>query len=341
MFTFCDSPFNIVHIHANGDVSPCLCRAWHNFGVVGNLKLNTLEEIFNNDKMQHFRQTIIDQAYTYCSKGTCGKLWNLDQVDQLPTAIGPRLPSIVYLQDLDYSCNLKCPSCRLGPIYSKSVNPDARFILNAIKDAYRDSENTVMLCGDGQGEMLASSAYLEFFKSPDLPRCIRIGMNSNGNLLLKRMDLLESLHQRGQIASIAICFDAASAKTYKKIRGGKFDIVLEGVKKAISLGINVTAQMVVQYGNYREILDYRDMCLDLGVVFTGLQKINRWKHISQAWWQMNNIEDNADVDYDFLVSALEEFKRTPNSSICGGLETIIAKKKSSAMQFHRPAKLEI
>ena len=323
MYKFCNSPFKIVHIHGNGDVSPCLCRSWHKFGVAGNLHKNTLSEIFNNDRMQEFKQTIRDQTFSYCSKDHCGKLWNLDSIENFDHIEQPKLPTTLYFQDLDYSCNLKCPSCRTGPIYSKSINPTSKYILDMIKQEYRVFDQPVMICGDGQGEMLASSTYLDFFQSPDLPHCIRLGINSNGNLLLKRMDLLKSLHQRGQIASVAVCFDAASPKTYKKIRGGRFDMVLAGVEQLVRLGINVTAQMVVQRENYHEILKYRDMCLELGVHWLGLQRINRWQHMTSDWWQHNTLENNLNVDYNFLIPALKEFKNTPNSNICGGLESII------------------
>jgi radical SAM protein with 4Fe4S-binding SPASM domain len=70
-----------VAIHANGDVAPCLCKGWHVYGPVGNLHENSLEEIFNGKKMQEFRETIYDQSFKFCKKNTCGKLWNLDQVE--------------------------------------------------------------------------------------------------------------------------------------------------------------------------------------------------------------------------------------------------------------------
>ena len=167
MYKFCNSPFKIVHIHGNGDVSPCLCRSWHKFGVAGNLHKNTLSEIFNNDRMQEFRQTIRDQTFSYCSKDTCGKIWNLDSIENFDHIEQPKLPTILYFQDLDYSCNLKCPSCRTGPIYSKSINSTSKYILDMIKQEYRVFDRPVMICGDGQGEMLASSTYLDFFQSPD------------------------------------------------------------------------------------------------------------------------------------------------------------------------------
>lgn len=323
MFKFCDSPFNVVHIHANGDVSPCLCRGWHNFGVAGNLHKNTLSEIFNNSRMEEFRQTIQNQTFSHCVKNNCGKIWNLDLIENFDHIQQPKLPTIIYLQDLDYSCNLKCPSCRIGPIYSKSINPTSKYILDAIKQEYKIFDQPVLLTGDGQGEMLASSTYLDFLKSADLPQCIRLGINSNGNLLLKRIELLESLHRRGNLASMAVSFDAASSKTYKKIRGARFDLVTNGVKQLIDLGINVTTQMVVQYENYHEILQYRDLCLKLGVSFMGLQTIRRWKHMTNDWWRQNTIENNPNMDYDFLVQALKEFKKTPNTGIDGGLEKII------------------
>ena len=40
------------------------------------------------------------------------------------------------------------------------------------------------------------------------------------------------------------------------------------------------------------------------------------------WWHHNRLDNNLNVDYNFLIPALKEFKNTPNSSICGGLETI-------------------
>ena len=327
-----NSPFTTVAIHANGDVTPCLCNVWHSYGEVGNLHDNSLEEIFNGEKMQEFRQTIYDQSFKFCRKDSCGKLWNLDQVENFDYVKTPRLPTTIYFQNLDLSCNLKCPSCRLAPIYSKEINPGAKFVLDTIKKEYQDFDQSVMICGDGQGEMFASSAYLEFFNAPDLPRCFRLAINTNGNLLLKRMDLITKLHSQKQIAAIAVCFDATNAKTYKKIRGGRFDMVTQGVKEVVSQGMNVTAQMVVQYENYQEILIYRDMCLELGVTFMGLQKIQRWGHQSNIWWQLNSVDNNPDVNYDFLIPALEEFKKTPNSGLCGSLENLIATKKSSIVQ---------
>jgi MoaA/NifB/PqqE/SkfB family radical SAM enzyme len=122
---------------------------------------------------------------------------------------------------------------------------------------------------------------------------------------------------------MCVSFDAASSKTYKKIRGARFDLVTDGVKKLTDLGINVTTQMIVQYENYHEILQYRDLCLQLGVSFIGLQTIRRWKHMTDDWWRQNTIENNSNIDYDFLVQALREFKKTSNTGIDGGLENIL------------------
>jgi hypothetical protein len=57
--------------------------------------------------------------------------------------------------------------------------------------------------------------------------------------------------------------------------------------------------------------------------FIGLLKINRWEHMTSDWWQHNTLENNLNVDYNFLIPALKEFKNTPGSGICGGLESII------------------
>lgn len=333
MFKFCDSPWSTMAIHANGDVSPCLCNYWHFKGVVGNLNQNSLEEIFSNKHMQDFKSSIIDQSFKFCNKGTCGKVWNLDSIESFDDIQTLTLPTTIYFQDLDYSCNLTCPSCRLKSMYSTEINLESEFVLNSVKQSYRNFNQQVMVFGDGQGEMLASKTYLNFLNAPDLPECFKFAINTNGNLLTKRMPLIEKLHSKGQVGPIVVSFDASNQKTYKKTRGGNLDLVIRGVRELVDRGVSVTAQMVVQYENYREILEYRDLCLSIGIPCIGLQKILRWGHMSDDWWNRNNIDDNPHVDYTWLASALAEFKCTPYSGICGGLETIIANKKVNALRI--------
>ena len=46
-----------------------------------------------------------------------------------------------------------------------------------------------------------------------------------------------------------VSFDAATSSTYKDIRGGNFDLVVEGVRQMVEEGIKVSTQFVAQYKN--------------------------------------------------------------------------------------------
>jgi hypothetical protein len=66
------------------------------------------------------------------------------------------------------------------------------------------------------------------------------------------------------------------------------------------------------------------MSQKLGASFVGLQTVRRWQHMTTDWWLANTIENNPDVDYNWLMPALAHFKSQPNTGIDGGLETLMA-----------------
>jgi sulfatase maturation enzyme AslB (radical SAM superfamily) len=323
VYKFCNSPWTTISIKGNGDVGLCLCPAWHKKGVIGNLNEQSLGELFSSAWMTDFRQTIIDQSFKYCRQDTCGKIWNLDQVENFDHVVQyPGLPTTIYLQSLDNNCNLTCASCRNVNIYSKEVKPQAEKILNQLIEEYRGFSKSVMVCGDGSGDVFASTTYLNFLNNPNLPKCFKFAVNTNGNLLIKNLDMLERL--KNQFSAVCVSFDASRPNTYKKIRGGNFDIVKKGVEELIKLGIPVTTQFIVQQGNYQEVLEYLHMAQDLGATFIGLQTLRRWNHMTNEWWAINTIENNPHVDYAWLIPALKEFKSATNTGLDGGLETLMA-----------------
>lgn len=65
----CVSIFQVVEIDSNGDLSPC--RDYHDY-IVGNLKENTITELWNSDKYKKFRQSLVkDGLMPVCSR-CCG-----------------------------------------------------------------------------------------------------------------------------------------------------------------------------------------------------------------------------------------------------------------------------
>lgn len=295
---------------------------------MGNIIETPLTEIFSNQSFGIFRDSIVDQSFRFCRKDECAKLWNLDQVDNLKTVVKhTRLPTKMNVQ-IEKNCNLKCGSCRNSLIWSKEVNPQVEKILNTLIEDYQDFDQPVWFQCDGLGDVFASSAYQNFFRSKNLPKCFQFNITSNGNLITKNLDLLEKI--KDQIFSVCISFDAATPETYKIIRGGKFELIIDGVKAMKKMGIyRVNTSFVVQKKNYLEVLDHYNMCKELDINYSGLSKIDRWGHMGDLWWQENRLDRNPDVDYDFLIDALNTIKQDPKFGLCGGLENLIATKSTS------------
>jgi MoaA/NifB/PqqE/SkfB family radical SAM enzyme len=321
MLKYCSSPFDTVNIHAPGLVGLCLCSGWHTQGFIGDLRTQSLKEIFKSKAVQEFRDTIFTQTFQYCNTHTCGKIWNLesvpnfDRIDKHPT-----LPTNIQLH-LDKNCTLKCPSCRNKNIYSPDIHQPTKHILEVLSRDYADFDQRVFVYADAYGDVFASSAYQQFLRGNNIPKCFKFCFTTNGNLLTKNLDLLTKL--KDQIDIVNVSLDSATDDTYKDVRGGKFNILLDGIKQCIELGITVSSQFVVQYRNYKEILDYVILAKNIGITHIGFQCINRWPHMSDSWWDYNQIDNNPNVDYKFLVNALIEIKNDPQCGINGGLESII------------------
>lgn len=320
-YKFCPQPFNTINIHNNGDVIPCLCGDWHTVSAIGNLCDNNLQHIINSNRSIEFRDSIIDQSFKFC-KPTCANYWNLKTVNDF-NGINYKLPTTILLS-IDRNCNLKCESCRTNNIFSTDINETANIILSNLIETYKDYTEPVRIQCDGSGDIFASATYKQFFSNTELPKCFEFVITTNGNLITKNLDWFSRISQ--QIIEVEVSFDAATPDTYKQVRGGNFNLVIQGVKDLINLGIPVRSQFVVQQKNYKEILQYKDLAKQLGINHVGYQCISRWWHMSNNWWDQNKLENNCNVDYDFLIPALAEIQQEePYCGLSGALKGLIEK----------------
>jgi MoaA/NifB/PqqE/SkfB family radical SAM enzyme len=323
MLNYCSSPWDTVFIFSSGQVAPCLCGVWHYLGVSNESLLDTpLDKICQTEKFQNMRSSIEDQSFKYCNKRECSKLHNLDQVSQLPSNY-LSLPTTLNL-GIDKNCNLKCESCRTTNIYSKDININAKKILDTLVDTYQNFEHPVLIYCDAIGDIFASSAYREFFLRDNLPKCFKFCIQTNGNLITKNLDLIDKI--RDQIDIFIVSFDAATPKTYKVVRGGIFESVVAGVESLVERNIKVTTQFVIQQANYKEVLEYYKLCKQLGVSHIGVQKLDRWQHMTNTWWSLNRLDTNPTIDNNQLIQDLTEISQDPAAGLCGGLKNLIATK---------------
>jgi MoaA/NifB/PqqE/SkfB family radical SAM enzyme len=324
MLKYCSAPYEIVNIHESGDVKFCLCGSWAETpaNLLGNYHdAVSLRELFRSDQALRFRQTVTDQSYEFCYRNRCPNIHDLaDIVDFSEINHTPDLPVWVVL-NIDENCNLKCGSCRDHLIWSKTINLRAQSILQKLICEYQNYAHTVRIRADGSGDIFVSEAYRDFFMSAELPECFEFEFTTNGNLITKNLDIIDKLGD--QLSSVTITFDAATPETYKTVRGGKFQLILDGVRALVQRGITVTASFVAQRDNYSELLMYRDLCKSLGVSHMGASVIQRWPHQTDAYWHRHCLTDNPEVDHAWLISALRELKSDAQCQLDGGLEKIL------------------
>jgi len=120
---FCPLPFVHLSTRVDGNVAPC-CRS---LDTVGNIKENSLEEIWNNEKMQKLRQQFINGE----RPPGCYPCWELEdqggssmrqnmlrpgskRVGKLPANLAPVLDFDIPILELKLSnlCNFRCRTCK-------------------------------------------------------------------------------------------------------------------------------------------------------------------------------------------------------------------------------------
>jgi radical SAM protein with 4Fe4S-binding SPASM domain len=303
---FCSAPWNTITLQANGSIHSCLCGEWNSAGSIGNILENSLPNIMQSSVVQNFQSTIVDQSFRMC-EDQCPKKWTLDTITSLPSGVAG-LPTTV-LCSIDHECNLKCPSCRSSRVWTGQVNPTAVRILNALTAAYQNYQDTVTLQCDGAGDVFASAAWQEFLTQAELPECFRFHFITNGNLIVKKIDLLTRLKSR--IDSVDVSLDADQSNTYTAVRGGRLDTVLAGMRALIQQGIRVNVSFVVQQKNYTEMLACWETVSRMGCHSINFQAIRRFNHHTDAWWQENQLADNPRVDGALLSNQVDQLLQAP------------------------------
>lgn len=284
---YCTRPFEHLEIDKGGKyMFPC-CPAMVDRYSYGDYSKESYEEIWNGQKAQDMRQSIIDGSFRHCNEDSCPYLQSktycvqtLYQIEhsQLPqhgkiiaddirnkrTVLdhGPLDLQLMY----DQSCQLKCPSCRLDVIMAKGVEKER--ILELQEKVIRDFFPSVKsLFVTGSGDAFASPIFrklLQTLDEKDCPELEDITLLTNG-LLVKRYWHTFSDFVKSRVRCISVSIDAGSKETYLKNRlGGKWEDLLENLeflKDLVSSGEIgcITGNMVVQENNYTEIKDFFEL----------------------------------------------------------------------------------
>jgi len=258
---YCEKPFEYLEITPTGDCVLC-CPAWLP-NIIGNIYEESIIDIWNGEKANIIRQTILDGSYAYCSNTLCPPIVNntLPDIVNIAQPYFKKFPQRIVL-GIDESCNLLCPSCRIGRIsYTSGKKYDDKKTAfdRAINEIFAQPHNEpIQLMLNSSGDIFGSKIIREFmfnFDPTPWPN-LKLDIMTHGVLFTKKYwDRIHLWHDR--INTFNISFDAATEETYNKIRvGGNWTTLLENCR-LIYTNIDkyklLTIDFVVQDLNYKEM----------------------------------------------------------------------------------------
>ena len=303
---FCRLPFDTIQIDNDGDVQLFDCQLHMPYNI-GNIFKNSLQEIWTNHEAEQVRQAVAVGDFTYCS-WACSALHNLpSRPDVLP--VTRSFPKTIKL-DLDLSCNLKCASCREQVIIEKNsekIQKQIELFEQITQWGANNPTEFLTIIPLNSGEIFASHSGLKFLESlAGYPyQNLKLHITSNGTLIAKNKNLLDKINPL--IASWSISIDAATPETYAQVRGGDWDMLIQGLDYVKSLRRHTRFNFVVQKNNWHEIEKFADFAnkYDSNITYTNLLD---WGHWTIKWWHNNNVLDRTGEQYSSVLNSLQQVK---------------------------------
>jgi MoaA/NifB/PqqE/SkfB family radical SAM enzyme len=222
----------------------CDCAAWLPF-VAGNVvEADSPDAVWNSEQAQEIRRSVLDGDYSYCSRTLCPSIVN-DVLPRSEQITAPRLRRIIEHRETvledgprlialghDSSCNLACPSCRVGIIMADNAQNEQldrardRVILPLLRD------RQVGLHLTAWGDPFASRHYrsiLQALRDPDFDG-VKLYLLTNG-LGLTPQVWTTMPHLAGKIVELRVSVDAATKETYENVRRpGRWDVIRENLR---------------------------------------------------------------------------------------------------------------
>ncbi len=259
-----------------GDVFMC-CTNWLRTPPIGNIQHQSVDEIWNGEKAQEIRRSILDGSFKYCDHNGCPFLQTISfEVQRREKVVDAELMTIIKNEltilpygpreincGYDRSCNLSCPSCRTD-IFIESANKkeilevQSKLENEALKEAH-------ILTISGSGDPFGSPFYRKWLQTMNrgkMPHLKQILIHTNAQLLTPKMWSTIPKEKQKLIKSAIISIDATRSETYSvNRRGGNFERLLENLEFISRLRKrgpikHVKISMVVQKNNFMEMPDF-------------------------------------------------------------------------------------
>ena len=264
---FCSRPFDFLHLDPNGGVRIC---SWSD-GQIGNLLEEDIEDIWNGEKADKIRESIIDGSYKYCRATSCPYLENdslpyITEEEMQKKAVKAERP-VNFNVACDFTCNHSCPSCRDHIFVGDAVyKENLQTVIDKIIP-YLDTAESFITCGNG--DVFSSPQMLSVLERLQPQKdTLTISIETNGALFdeqhWKKIEHLSKYKIR-----VAVTPNSFEPTTFQYLNGGHntYDKVIQNLyfmkdlrKKGLISFLEIS--MVMQDRNFWELPKFAERCLN-------------------------------------------------------------------------------
>lgn len=253
------------------------CSSWLKTSPIGNIKHQSVDEVWNGKKAQEIRYSILDGSFKYCDHTLCPFLQTVSgEVQRREKVVDVELIKIIKNEltilpygpreidcSYDRSCNLSCPSCRSKMIVDSDNEHEILNIQSKLEnEAMMDVQ---VLSISSSGDPFGSPFYRKWLQTMGrnkMPHLKHIRLHTNALLWTPTIWSAIPKEIRKVVTSTIISIDAGRPETYSvNRRGGSFERLLENLEFISLLRKHgplehVKISMVVQKNNFQEMPDF-------------------------------------------------------------------------------------
>lgn len=343
----CTAPFTQMDV-LDGSTHLC-CASWLGTSI-GDLAQGDWRDTWNSPNAQAIRESIHDGSYRYCNKITCPRIndGSLDDPEELKRdhpefvailddqqtvmARGPDTVNLAY----DQTCNLSCPSCRVGKIASDRATRERfdELQTRSIKPVLRDAKLVVVT---GSGDPFASKNFRTLMQEigPDDYPDLKVRVMTNGMLLNPR-EWARFPHLHGRTEKLRVSLDAATGPTHERLRrGARWDVMLENLEFFGRLAREHQVEsfeltFVVQRDNYREMGDFVDLAHRVGADVAFFASITNWGTFSDADFAEASVGNPTHPEHAAFLAAMRDPRLRDPMVVLGDLTAFLHTDRANA-----------
>ncbi len=331
-----------------GSTYLCDCAAWLPF-VAGNVvEADSPDAVWNSDQAQEIRRSVLDGDYSYCSRTMCPAIVN-GALPRSEEVTAPRLRRIIERRETvledgprlitlghDSSCNLACPSCRVGIVMADKAQNERldrardRVILPLLRDRQAGLHMTAW------GDPFASRHYrsiLEALREPEFDG-VKLYLLTNGLGLTPHV-WTAMPHLAEKIVELRVSVDAATKETYENVRRpGRWEVLrrnltvmgemskagkfrrnrFAGGMQSVSSDLFLDAKdpvsfvlaFVVQSANFREMPAFVKLAEEVDADVVVFQKYYSFGHEGAVEFSAKDVASPAHPEHQQLQAILQD-----------------------------------